>query len=141
MQRTPSDKLGATKLIKKTKKNVLSSTMSAGFVFDVIVYHLPCADGFVACTIARNLNHNDSAWLVPYVHAKADNRPPLDSFRDQRVLFLDVCWSREEIETIHKLAARLLVLDHHKTAAKVLVFGDDPVYVKKLVHRFSTRRS
>jgi hypothetical protein len=57
-------------------------------VFDVIVYHLPCADGLVACTIARNLNYNDSAQLVPYDHANADNKPPLDSFRDQTQLNL-----------------------------------------------------
>lgn len=77
-----------------------------------ILYHANCRDGFAAAWAARRLfGHN--AEYVPLAHGKIPDGFP---FKDEGILFLDICLPREQMLEIQKNAAFLKVYDHHKTA-------------------------
>lgn len=83
---------------------------------DLIAYHANCSDGFGAAYVAH-LKYPE-AELLPLDYG-ADF--PLEKFRGKHALMLD--WSRkkkEENQEVASVAARLLILDHHKTQKEVL---------------------
>lgn len=77
---------------------------------DIMIYHANCADGFGAAW---------AAWMrwgdaVQYVPASYGQEPP--DVVGKHVLIGDFSYKREVIEKLGRVAASIIVLDHHETA-------------------------
>lgn len=84
-------------------------------MFDTIVSHGDCPDGFCAAyVVARKY---PEAVIVPTTHGS-----PIDErvIKGKRVIVVDFSWPREETLRLHKLAKLMIILDHHQTAEAVL---------------------
>jgi hypothetical protein len=82
----------------------------------IVIYHgPPCCDGFTAAWVAW-LKYGDAA--TTYVPAQYGDAPPDVSGAD--VLILDFSYPRDALIAMHKQAASLLVIDHHRTALDAL---------------------
>lgn len=81
----------------------------------VIVYHANCHDGVTAAAIALS----SAAWEGSELHEGRHDlnaAPDLERFRDKHVLFVDFAWKRPVMLEVAKVAASVLVLDHHVSA-------------------------
>lgn len=94
---------------------------------DMVIYHHPCQDGMGAAL---------AAWLrwrdAKFVPSNYGDAPP--DVAGLNVLIVDFSYKRAQLETMGLLAASIVILDHHKTAAEDLEpfrrFADKP-------HRFT----
>lgn len=75
----------------------------------LVIYHGNCYDGFSAAWAFRHFLGD-----ADYVAARYGDNPPDCSGRD--VYVLDFSYPREQMVKMHRVATRMLVLDHHKTA-------------------------
>jgi len=79
----------------------------------VIIYHANCCDGFCCAYLLKNLFPD--AELLPYNYGT-----PAPYLKDQDIIIADFSFSREECLELKKNNKSLLILDHHKSAAKEL---------------------
>jgi len=79
-----------------------------------VIYHGGCDDGFGAA-LAAWLRFGDDAQYVPGFYGEA---PPVVT--DEYVYILDFSYPREVMENMGKSAKKIVLLDHHKTAALAL---------------------
>lgn len=79
----------------------------------VVLYHGGCADGFTAAWVAwRRFKDNAEYFDVFYGGAE-----PTPAFvKGRQVFVLDFSFKRRLLEVLEDAAAKLIVLDHHKTA-------------------------
>lgn len=85
----------------------------------LVLYHARCPDGFAAALAAwlfyegraefRGLDHGEIKTVA--------DLPPLDG---RAVYILDFSFDRELLREVEQLAAKLVMLDHHKSAAEKL---------------------
>ena len=80
-----------------------------------IFYHANCADGFMACCIARAY-HAEQGMPAEFKPINYDESLNLEDLSDQDVTFLDFTPSAEDLKNLNWLASTVLVIDHHKTA-------------------------
>lgn len=80
----------------------------------LILYHKGCADGFCAAWIAWR-RYGTEAEYVPVQYG---DTPP--DVVGKHVYILDFSFKRAILEEMHATAAKLVVLDHHKTAQEEL---------------------
>lgn len=93
----------------------------------LVIYHGGCDDGFTAAWAARKVLPD--AEFRPYTYEMAP--PPVEDVRGRDVYVLDFSFTEAALNQIADLATKVVVLDHHKTAAPALeVFArchqDDP---------------
>lgn len=81
---------------------------------DVVIYHDDCLDGFCAAWVAHHALPD--ARFIP---AKYGDLLPNVTLGDE-VYILDFSYPREKLLLLSKQCARVVVLDHHKTAQKDL---------------------
>lgn len=74
------------------------------------IYHGNCADGFGAAWVFKRYGNREFDFH-PGVH---QTTPPDCSGRD--VYLVDFSYKREVVEAIRKVATRVVLIDHHKTA-------------------------
>lgn len=90
---------------------------------EVIVYHHPCPDGAAgACAGWLELG-DDNTIYVPYLRDNLkDDRPAYDQnlFAGKNVLFIDCAPTKQDLHSARKIAKKLMVLDHHQSAAQEL---------------------
>ncbi len=81
----------------------------------LIIYHASCWDGFCAAWLLST----SAPWSEAEWHpARYGEEPPPVAGRE--VAILDFSYPRQVLERLHEDAIYLVVLDHHKTAAKDL---------------------
>ncbi len=80
--------------------------------FDIVIFHGPsCPDGICSYYCAKK-------YLVGKyqgICCKAGEEPE-GKFKDKRILFVDLCPSLSFIQNTCKIAKKITILDHHKTA-------------------------
>ena len=81
-----------------------------------VVYHkltesLSCSDGFSAAMCFWSKYGNDATYVGGFHHKRID----LEQFRDKHVIFVDFAYPVTYMDEIYKVAASMLVIDHHKT--------------------------
>jgi len=79
----------------------------------IIVYHDNCHDGITALWCAKQ--SHEWADGEPYA-GKHGEGPDLERLRGAHVLIVDFSWKRPELQAVAKVAASLVVLDHHASA-------------------------
>jgi hypothetical protein len=82
----------------------------------VCIYHAGCPDGFGAAWAVWRA-WGDDAVYVPRGH---DDRVRPHDYEDDRVVFVDISPSPDELEELADQAAQVVVLDHHITAQQSL---------------------
>jgi oligoribonuclease NrnB/cAMP/cGMP phosphodiesterase (DHH superfamily) len=80
-----------------------------------IFYHDNCADGFMACCIARAY-HNEHGLASMIRPINYDHPISIEGLAGEDVIFLDYTPSAEVLTELSWLASEVLVIDHHKTA-------------------------
>jgi oligoribonuclease NrnB/cAMP/cGMP phosphodiesterase (DHH superfamily) len=78
----------------------------------LVIYHANCRDGWCAAYLAKKAFPDAELWPAQYGDA-----PPLFKAEGREVLMVDFSYSRAEVEGLNAVAAKLVVLDHHKSAA------------------------
>ena len=81
-----------------------------------VIYHANCADGFGAAWAAWRALGDEG---VEYVR-RAYGDPLPDGLDGQTVYVLDFSFARAALDELATRAARIILLDHHKTAAEAL---------------------
>jgi oligoribonuclease NrnB/cAMP/cGMP phosphodiesterase (DHH superfamily) len=81
----------------------------------IVIYHSPCTDGFTAAWACRKA-HPDWQYY-PQSHGA-----PFDFNRvaDRDVYLLDFAFPLQDMITLAHFAKKIVILDHHKTAAEAL---------------------
>ena len=82
----------------------------------LVLYHANCPDGFGAAWAI----HQRFGEGVAYRASVFGEPPTDDEVRGQDIIMVDVSFAREEVERIHRLARRFLIIDHHASAQKAL---------------------
>jgi oligoribonuclease NrnB/cAMP/cGMP phosphodiesterase (DHH superfamily) len=82
--------------------------------YDLVIYHGPCSDGVSALWCA-NQYLNEIEYKFESIQCRAGSDPDGD-FDDKRILFVDLCPSLKFIIDKCKIAKKLTILDHHKSA-------------------------
>lgn len=90
---------------------------------DFVIYHHACQDGFGAAWAAHQRIGDTSpkGVEIQYVSAKYGSEPP--DVTGRHVVIADFSYPREQLDEMTKLAASLVVLDHHKSAREALEGG------------------
>ncbi len=83
------------------------------------IYHGNCADGFGAAWVVRKF-FNGEVEFISGVY----QQPPPKVEPDQHVILVDFSYKRPAMLELAKVAAGVLVLDHHKSAAEDLAGSD-----------------
>ena len=86
----------------------------------LIIYHAHCTDGTVAAAVMANhfQTHHHPVELLAATYG--DEPPPAAEIRGREVYIVDFSYGREHLVAMAGVAAKLVVLDHHKTAAEAL---------------------
>lgn len=90
----------------------------------LVIYHADCQDGFGAAWAARRHFGDDAAYLP----AQYGDEPP-SVVPDADIYILDFSYPRPALEALaasRELPARVVVIDHHKTAREALSGLPDP---------------
>ena len=82
----------------------------------VIFFHANCNDGSAAATVFYS-KFGDEATYIPVVHGE---KCDIEICKDRTVYFVDFVFPNETMKEIKNVCAKLVVLDHHKTAYKRL---------------------
>ena len=77
----------------------------------LVIYHANCPDGFCAAWVARKALGPD----CEFVPAQYGQDPP--SVRGREVYILDFSYKRSVVRGLMRIADKLVILDHHATAA------------------------
>jgi len=86
----------------------------------LILYHgRNCPDGFGAA-LAAWLYYGDSAQYLGLDHGEIQSVDDLPALQGRAVYILDFSFSTEILRAIEERAAKLVMLDHHKSAAEKL---------------------
>jgi oligoribonuclease NrnB/cAMP/cGMP phosphodiesterase (DHH superfamily) len=80
-----------------------------------VIYHHPCTDG-TAAALAAYMALGDAATY----HGANYNQPKPEIPDGSIVYLLDFSWPRADLEALAARSRRVIVLDHHKTAAEAL---------------------
>lgn len=80
------------------------------------IAHAPCADGFTAAWVVKQTIPD--LEYMPGVYGKTI---PDDAVAGRNIIMVDFSVKRDQLERWNRLAASVLVLDHHKTAQSDLV--------------------
>ena len=84
---------------------------------DLVIYHASCADGFCAAWLHWRYRDADALFFP----AQYGQHPPTMAAVSRRIYIYDFSYPREHLLEMEKRSGgRLLVFDHHKTAAKEL---------------------
>ena len=84
---------------------------------NLVIYHANCLDGITAAAIALDALHTEGGGVEAVPAAYGDTPPDV---KDRRVYIVDFSYPRKALMEMHDQAEFLVVLDHHKTAAKDL---------------------
>ena len=86
----------------------------------LVIYHgRRCPDGF-ASALAAWLYYGDKAEYLPLDHGDISAMNDLPALDGRAVYILDFSFSAEILRAIEERAAKLVMLDHHKSAAEKL---------------------
>lgn len=86
----------------------------------LIIYHGPrCPDGFAAA-LAAWLYYEGQAEFIGLDHGQIQTLDDLPSLEGRAVYILDFSFSADILRGIEERAAKLVMLDHHKSAAEKL---------------------
>jgi hypothetical protein len=86
----------------------------------LVIYHgRNCPDGFAAA-LAAWLYYGDSAELLGLDHGQVQTVEDLPPLKGRAVYILDFSFSADILSAIDASAAKLVLLDHHKSAAEKL---------------------
>lgn len=80
----------------------------------IVIYHGNCADGFGAAWVFKNYGNREYDF-----HAGVYQQPPPDCV-NRDVYLVDFSYKRAVVEEILKVATRVVLIDHHKTAIEDL---------------------
>lgn len=80
----------------------------------ICIYHANCADGFGAAWVVRK-----ALGEIEFHAAKYNDPPPDVTGKD--VIIVDFSYKRHVLLAMAEQANNILILDHHKTAAKELI--------------------
>lgn len=83
----------------------------------VVVYHKGCQDGMTAALCAwKVLGDGTNVLPIEYIpmHYKDDIR--LKEYANKNVLLVDFSWTPEQLAEVRKVANKVMVLDHHRSA-------------------------
>lgn len=79
--------------------------------FDLIIYHYACPDGIMGLWSAYHY------LKIPFEKiGMCAGKDPYGTFENKKILFIDVCPSKNFILVNTKLATSITILDHHKSA-------------------------
>lgn len=100
---------------------------------DCILYHFPCTDGIASAAVAAthffgNVNdvNNDDGHKVEFIAAGYNtfNKSNVDTwmpqFEGKNLLLLDFSFPNAVLEQLSKVAASIIIIDHHLTAQREL---------------------
>lgn len=83
----------------------------------VVVYHKGCQDGMTAALCAwRKIGDGTNVFPITYIPMHYHDTITLRDYRNKNVLLLDFSWMKHELEDVRKVANKVLILDHHKSA-------------------------
>ncbi|MDB5891694.1 MAG: phosphoesterase [Polaromonas sp.] len=86
----------------------------------LVIYHgRGCPDGFAAALAAR-LFYGDSAEYLPLDHGDVQSLNDLPPLEGRAVYILDFSFAPDIMRQIDQKAAKLVMLDHHQSAARKL---------------------
>ncbi len=88
-------------------------------VAPLVLYHGRCADGFTAALAAWRF-YGGEVECVPLQHGKVGGLQDLPALAGRTVYVLDFAFGPALLAEIDAAAARLVLLDHHKSAAQEL---------------------
>lgn len=77
----------------------------------LVIYHGNCPDGFTAAWVTARAVGDVELFVGAY-----GEPPPLELARGREAYVVDFSYPRADMEALNEAAARLTVLDHHKTA-------------------------
>lgn len=89
----------------------------------IVIYHKNCMDGFSAAWVARK-KFGEKAVYFPAVH----QTPFPESVKGREVYMVDFCYSEEIMEKIKKVAARVIVIDHHISQKEAVKISDERLF-------------
>jgi oligoribonuclease NrnB/cAMP/cGMP phosphodiesterase (DHH superfamily) len=86
-------------------------------MFDICLYHAECLDGFGAAYAVWKRFPNEMISFVPVRHGALPDQMDLAG---KRVLMVDFTYRRAVMRDIARVAEKVTVIDHHKTAVEDL---------------------
>lgn len=85
----------------------------------LVIYHARCADGFGAA-LAAWLYYEGQAEFLPCDHGDLKTPADIPDVDGRAVYILDFSFAAEILREVEQRAAKLVMLDHHKSAAEKL---------------------
>jgi hypothetical protein len=87
---------------------------------ELVIWHGGCTDGFAAAYSAWKYALGTGLEFRGESYLKEGEKRDFGFLEGKNVLIVDFSYPRDVMELVQKLAKRVLVLDHHKTAMKNL---------------------
>jgi oligoribonuclease NrnB/cAMP/cGMP phosphodiesterase (DHH superfamily) len=86
-------------------------------IYDSIIYHNPCSDGIASAWVVKHFI--PTAELIPCLAGRSPQND-ITHFQGKKIIFVDLCPSKEYLENLADIADHITILDHHITAYKSL---------------------
>ena len=90
----------------------------------IILYHGSCPDGFGGAYAAWK-KFGDSA---EYIGLSRGEEPPYEECREAKVIFIDFCYPKEQMDRFVEIAESVTMLDHHEGVRDVIESMPEFVY-------------
>lgn len=95
------------------------------FIPDIMLYHANCKDGFTSAWVLHNWMRSnftdiDVANSVKYIPIAYSDTPDFTEFAGKRILVADFSFKKHIMDIICEYASQVVILDHHRSAAKEL---------------------
>lgn len=97
-------------------------------IFDLVIFHKNCNDGFGSALVAWTKFKN----YPKYFSADHNEKPP--NYIGKSVLMLDFTYSKEIMEDMEKHTKKLFIIDHHKSAINKLENINPNKYILDMNH-------
>lgn len=92
----------------------------------VIIYHGDCPDGFGGAWAAWKKFDNQATYIAAKHH-----EPPLSELKNKEIYFIDFIYPQEIVRKLIKNNKKVVAVDHHITAKKVVELTEDYLYAIK----------
>jgi len=89
----------------------------------IVIYHKSCMDGFSAAWVVRK-KFGSGAVYFPAVHTA----PFPEIVKGNEVYMVDFCYSEEVMKKLKKMAAKVVVIDHHISQKEAVKISDEHLF-------------
>ena len=110
--------------------------------FDTVYYHKNCSDGTAsAFCLKKYADDNNFLDNVKFIPVTFGDKTDIQDVENKNIVMVDFVFPKDDLLVMSKIATTILILDHHKSAERMLQDPDFEAQFPNVKKVFSMKRS